>query len=122
MADYRLTVREWPATEQPREKLQLGGPGALSNAELIAILLRVGSEGEDVVSLSQRLLVEQGGVTGLQRAVFADIAAVRGMGAAKTCALKAALELGRRLMIEDAQMPSIRSPQDVANLLMFAIQ
>jgi DNA repair protein RadC len=118
MAEYRLTVREWPATEQPREKLQLGGPAALSNAELIAILLRVGSEGEDVVSLSQRLLVEQGGLLGLHRAIFADISAVRGMGAAKTCALKAALELGRRLMVEDAQMPSIRSPQDVANLLM----
>lgn len=118
MAEYKLSVREWPATEQPREKLQQMGPGALSNAELIAILLRVGSEGEDVVALSQRLLIEQGGVSGLHRAVFADIAAVRGMGAAKTCALKAALELGRRLMLEDARMPSIRSPQDVANLLM----
>ncbi len=118
MPEYRLTVREWPAHEQPREKLQFAGAGALSNAELIAILLRVGSEGEDVVALSQRLLVEQRGLGGLQRAIFADIAAVRGMGAAKTCALKAALELGKRLMIEDAHMPSIRSPQDVANLLM----
>jgi DNA repair protein RadC len=118
MADYRLTMRDWPANEQPREKLQQIGPGALSNAELVAILLRVGSQGEDVVALSQRLLVQYRGLGGLNRAVFADLAAERGMGAAKTCALKAALELGKRMMIEEVQRIQINSPQDVANLLL----
>ncbi len=117
-ADYHLVVRDWPANEQPREKLQAIGPGALSNAELVAILLRVGSVGEDVVSLSQRLLVRYKGISGLNRAVFADLAGEHGMGAAKTCALKAALELGRRMLIEDAQRVQISSPQDVANMLM----
>lgn len=118
MAEYHLTMRDWPANEQPREKLQKGGAGALSNAELVAILLRVGSTGEDVVALSQRLLAHYKGLSGLNRAAFADLEGIRGMGAAKTCALKAALELGRRLMIEDEQRVQISSPQDVANLLL----
>lgn len=118
MSEYRLTMRDWPADEQPREKLQQAGPSALSNAELIAILLRVGSVGEDVVALSQRLLVQHSGLSGLNRLAFADLCDVRGMGAAKACALKAALELGRRLMVDEAQRIQIRSPQDVASLLM----
>src|SRR5581483_11522502 len=79
MADYRLTVREWPASERPREKLQQLGPTSLSNAELLAILLRVGSVGEDVVSLSQRMLVQYGGLAGLYKAVFSTLQGERGM-------------------------------------------
>jgi DNA repair protein RadC len=119
VGDYRLTVREWPASEQPREKLQQFGPASLSNAELIAILLRVGSAGEDVVALSQRLLVTYGGLAGLHRAVFDSLAAEHGMGMAKTSALKAALELGRRLLLDPGQeRMRIGSPDDVAQLLM----
>ncbi|MDB5056590.1 MAG: repair protein RadC [Chloroflexi bacterium] len=119
MAEYRLAVRDWPASEQPREKLQQFGPGSLSNAELIAILLRVGSVGEDVVSLSQRLLVQYGGLAGLHQAIFATLAAEHGMGQAKTSALKAALELGRRLLLDPGQeRMRISSPDDVAQLLM----
>jgi DNA repair protein RadC len=119
VTEYRLTVREWPASEQPREKLVQFGPNALSNAELIAILLRVGSVGEDVVSLSQRLLVQYGGLAGLHRAIFATLATEHGMGQAKTAALKAALELGRRLLLDPGQeRMRISSPDDVAQLLM----
>lgn len=119
MAEYHLTVRDWPASERPREKLQQLGPAALSNAELLAILLRVGSVGEDVVALSQRLLVQYGGLAGLYKAIFASLEGERGMGAAKTCTLKAALELGRRLTLDPGQeRMQIRSPHDVATLLM----
>jgi DNA repair protein RadC len=119
MAEYRPSVREWPASEQPREKLQQYGPGALSNAELIAILLRVGSTKEDVVALSQRLLVRYGGLAGLHRATFAALADEHGLGLAKICALKAALELGRRLLLDPGQeRMRIASPDDVAQLLM----
>jgi len=119
MAEYRPSVREWPASEQPREKLEQYGPGALSNAELIAILLRVGSAKEDVVALSQRLLVQYGGLSGLHRATVATLTEQHGMGLAKTCALKAALELGRRLLLDPGQERlRISSPDDVAQLLM----
>lgn len=119
MPEYHLTVREWPASERPREKLQQLGPTSLSNAELLAILLRVGSVGEDVVALSQRLLVQYGGLPGLYKAVFSTLQGERGMGEAKACTLKAALELGRRLMLDPGQeRVQIRSPHDVASLLM----
>jgi len=115
----RLSVREWPASERPREKLQHLGAQALSNAELLAILLRVGTTGEDVVALSQRLLVGYGGLSGLHRAVLDTLAAERGMGMAKASTLKAALELGRRLLLDPGQdRLQIRNPHDVANLLM----
>jgi DNA repair protein RadC len=119
MAEYRLAVRDWPASEQPREKLEHLGPGSLSNAELIAILLRVGSVGEDVVALSQHLLIEHEGLPGLSRVPFAELVERRGMGMAKTAALKAALELGRRLLLDPShERLRITSPRDVAQLLM----
>jgi DNA repair protein RadC len=114
-----LSVKKWPSSEQPREKLIQFGPGTLSNAELVAILLRVGSVGEDVVSLSQRLLVQYGGLAGLHKATFDALASEHGMANAKTAALKAALELGRRLMLDPGQeRMRISSPDDVAQLLM----
>src|SRR5713226_8528310 len=65
MADYHVSVREWPRSEQPREKLASLGESQLSTAELLAIMLRVGTHGEDVLTLSQRLLVKHHGLTGL---------------------------------------------------------
>lgn len=116
---YYLTIHDYPLGERPRERLQYFGPTALSNAELLAILLRVGIPGENVVTLSTRLLADFGGLTGLVKASFSDLASVKGMGTAKAAQLKAAIELGRRLLISspDAR-PQITSPLDAANLLM----
>jgi DNA repair protein RadC len=111
-------VKEWPSSEQPREKLVQLGPEHLSNTELLAILLRVGVAGQDVVSLSNELLVRFDGVLGLSRAPLATMSEVKGIGAAKAVAIKAALELGRRLLLSEAnERPQIRSPQDVASML-----
>jgi len=116
---YHLTIPDFPLGERPRERLQYYGPTALSNAELLAILLRIGSPGENAVALSTRLLAEFGGLAGLAKATFGDLAGIKGVGTAKTAQLKAALELGRRLLITspDAR-PQITSPLDAANLLM----
>jgi DNA repair protein RadC len=116
---YHPTIHDFPLGERPRERMQYYGPTALSNAELLAILLRVGSAGENVVALSTRLLAEFGGLAGLAKASFSDLASVKGVGTAKTAQLKAAIELGRRLLITspDAR-PQITSPLDAANLLM----
>lgn len=116
---YYLTIHDFPASERPRERLQYYGAAALSNAELLAILLRVGTHGENVVALSTRLLTQFGGLDGLAKAGFGDLARVKGIGVAKTAQLKAALELGRRLLLSspDAR-PQITSPADAANLLM----
>ncbi len=94
---YRLMLREMAADERPREKLKLRGSAALSDGELLAIILNTGSVGETVTDLSQRLLAHHGGLRGLFRLDLAELARIRGLGDAKAVRLKAALELGRRL-------------------------
>ncbi len=116
---YHITIREMPSGERPRERLQNYGASALSNTELLAILLRTGIKGENVLNLSARLLTEHGGLLGLAKANFSELAARKGLGPAKTSQLKAALELGKRLsMASPMQRPQITSPDSAANLLM----
>jgi len=109
-----------PAGDRPRERLEYAGPAALSSTELVAILLRTGSRGENALQLATRLLVEFKGLGGLAAASFAELAAVRGVGKAKASQLKAGLEIGRRwrAAASDDDRPQINSPQDAANLLM----
>lgn len=115
---HHLRIKELPPTEQPRERLRSQGAAALSDAELLAILLRVGVAGTNVVQLAQQLLVEHGGWTGLLRADYGELCKRRGVGEAKAAALKAALEIGRRLLIAGLEeRPQIKSPADVAGLL-----
>lgn len=117
-AEYRPTIREMPSEVRPRERLKQSGPGALSNGELLAILLRVGVQGENVLELSGRLLTQWGGLAGLARVSFAELCAAHGMGEAKACQVKAALELGVRLAAAlPEERPEINRPDDVANLL-----
>jgi DNA repair protein RadC len=112
-------MREMPATEQPRERLHSLGPAALSDAELLAILLRTGVTGRTVLDLARDLLIAHGGLQGLLRANTAELTREHGMGPAKAAQVKAALELGRRLLLAapDERL-QIRSPEDVAALLM----
>jgi DNA repair protein RadC len=116
---YHLTIHDLPEGERPRERLKYYGAGALSTAELLAILLRVGTQGENVVTLSTRMLIEFKGLHGLDKANFNELAQIKGIGMAKTAQLKAAMELGRRLLIASPEArPQITSPTDAANLLM----
>lgn len=115
---YRLTIKELPATERPREKLVANGPNALSSGELLAIILRTGTKGETVVDLANRLLVGFGGLQGLARASLTDLTRAHGLGQAKACEVKACLELARRLSLEQPEERFvIASPEDVARLL-----
>jgi DNA repair protein RadC len=117
--EYHPTIKELPKRERPRERLLRYGAGALSNAELLAIILRTGTRDENVIRVSQRLLATFEGLTGLARASTAELRAEKGLGPAKTSQLKAALELGRRLLVESpSERPQIRSPADAANLVM----
>jgi DNA repair protein RadC len=95
------------------------GPGSLSTAELIAILIRVGVKGESAVRLGERLLTQFKGLRGLARASIQELCQVHGLGPAKAVQLKAGLELGRRLLLTAPEdRPTITSPADVANQLM----
>lgn len=113
-----ITVKEMPAEERPRERLAHAGPQALSTIELLAIILRTGVGGENVINMSTRILAQYGGLAGLARADFAQLEAVKGLGPAKTAQLLAAFELGRRLTLESPEERlQIRSPADAAHLL-----
>jgi len=115
---YRIT--DLDEQERPRERLARLGAQSLSNAELIAILLRVGVVGENAVQVGQRLLQTFGGITGLHRAEFKDICAQHGLKTAKAAQIKAAIELGRRLTLESPEdKPTINSPADAAALLQY---
>jgi len=114
-----LTIKELPPDGRPREKLKALGAGALSEAELLAIILRVGSQGESVVDLSHRLLNTYGGLAGLARTPFTELCEVHGLKEAKTCQLKSALEIGRRLLLaQPEERTRVSSPGDLAPLLM----
>ena len=95
--DYHATVRELPSGERPRERLQHFGPQALSVAELLAIVLRTGTRGDNALELANKLLAKYGGLPGLVRADFRELCTEHGMGEAKSAQVKAALEIGRRL-------------------------
>ncbi|MFO7679102.1 MAG: DNA repair protein RadC [Chloroflexota bacterium] len=112
-------IRDMAEQDRPRERLQQVGPGAVSTAELLAIVLRTGSGGENVLRLAERLLAQFGSLPGLSRASMTELMAVKGVGAAKAAEVKASLELGRRLMASaPEERPVVSSPADAANLLM----
>ncbi|MBX3005056.1 MAG: DNA repair protein RadC [Anaerolineales bacterium] len=118
--EHRYRISDLASNERPRERLKAQGAAALSTAELLAVLLRTGLQGENAVALAQRLLQSFGGLPGLQRADFAEMEATLGLGEAKTATIKAAIELGRRLHTQDPQQRlRISSPADAAALLQY---
>jgi DNA repair protein RadC len=115
---YRIT--DMVPSERPRERLAHHGPQALSNAELLAILLRVGVSGENAVQVGLRLLRTFGGLNGLHQAPFDEICAQRGVGRAKAAQIKAAIEIGYRLkLVNPIERTSIHSPEDAAALVSY---
>ncbi len=117
---FTYRIADLHESERPRERLAALGPQALTNAELLAILLRVGVQGESAVHLGQRLLKTFGGLSGLHRVPFSELQNQRGVGPAKAAQIKAAIELGRRLAIESPEeRPAITSPADAAALVLY---
>ena len=116
---YQARIRDLPAADRPRERLRDAGAAALSNQELLAILLRTGQANESALAIASRLLAQFEGLVGLARTSFAELCAERGLGEAKAAQVQAALELGKRLAAaQPEERTTIRSPDDVANLLL----
>jgi len=113
-----LGVSERPPSERPRERLRALGPGALSDAELLALLLGTGTAREGVLDLAARVLSAVGGLGALSRLASSELAALPGLGPAKAAEIVAALELGRRVSgdLGSARM-QILSPADAAAFL-----
>ena len=115
---YQARIHDLPSGDRPRERLRDAGPAALSNSELLAILLRTGGANESALAMASRLLATFNGLAGLARSSFAELCAQRGLGEAKAAQIQAALELGKRLVAaQPEERPVIRSADDVARLL-----
>ncbi len=115
-----MALKDLPAQAQPREKLAARGPSALSDIELLAIVLRTGMAGKGVLQLAQELLQLPGraGLSGLLQAGHADLKAIKGLGPSKCAQLLAVLELARRAMAEQLrERPALASPEAVARYL-----
>ena len=96
----RTPINAWPPGERPREKLLERGPQALSDAELLAVVLRSGAPGKSAVALARELLSRFASLRGLIRADRAEVCAVGGLGPGKFAQLQAAMELSRRCLAE----------------------
>lgn len=113
-----VSLQGLPPEARPREKLLARGPGALSDAELLALLLRTGVAGKNVLMLAQELVDRFGGVAGLLHGGAEALKSVKGLGPAKRAELMAVAELARRALAQQLQRrPLIDSPQAVADYL-----
>jgi DNA repair protein RadC len=113
-------IKDLQQEDRPRERMVNIGPGALSNAELIGILLGSGMQGANAVQLGQRLLASVSGLEGLHRCSIHELEQHKGIGRVKAIQIKAAIELGRRLGSgRPVEKPQIQSPEDAAELLQY---
>ncbi len=117
-----MSLKDLPQEARPREKLLARGPGALSDAELLALLLRTGTAGKSVLHLAQELSDQFGGIAGLLNAPSNDLRAIKGLGPAKQAELQAVLELARRALAQTLrERAALDSPQAVKDYLQLQI-
>ena len=118
MSAVTMTLKGLPADARPREKLLQRGPTALSDAELLALLLRTGVQGKNVIQLAQELVDKFGGIAGLLHSGAKALEDVKGLGPAKRAELMAVVELARRALAQELkERPLFDSPTAVAQYL-----
>ena len=117
-----MVLKDIPPDARPREKLLAHGPGALADAELIALLLRTGFKGVSVLQLAEKMLADFGGLDGLLKTQPADLKRVKGLGPAKRAEIAAVMELARRsLQRELSARPVFDAPQRAKDYLRMQI-
>jgi len=112
-----LKIREMPKEDRPRERLAARGPSALSDAELVAILLATGTSGANAIEVARQLIKEYGSLGRLSRCSVKELAKIKGVGPAKAAQLAAAFGLGQRLAQENFAGRRIEKPEQVYELL-----
>ncbi|WP_438347116.1 RadC family protein [Paenibacillus sp. FA6] len=118
MESHTMLLRDLPHEERPRERMMQYGADALSHAELLAILLRTGSHKESAIHLAQRIMNQVGSIRNLVDLSIDELTQIKGIGNAKAVQLKAAIELGQRLVKSRmGDTVTIRSPRDAVDLL-----
>jgi DNA repair protein RadC len=114
-----LRIRDVPESERPRERMMREGAERLSNAELVAILLRTGTSSESALRLAERVLTQTGGLRELADVTLNELMNIRGIGPAKAVQLFAGIELGRRISRTlPPERKAVRSPKDAADWVM----
>src|SRR5439155_25846982 len=114
---WQLKIREMPRDERPREKLATHGSSALSDPELIAILLRTGVVGANAIDVARDLLKRHGSLKELSRCSVDELSKIRGIGFAKAVQLVAAFGLGQRLAHETLSKQKLDSPEVIHELV-----
>ncbi|MDD4069380.1 MAG: DNA repair protein RadC [Candidatus Izemoplasmatales bacterium] len=112
-------IKDMPKTERPRERLLNYGPESLSSYELIAILLRVGSEGQSVIELAKSLVNNINSLSDLRSMTVDELKKFKGIGKAKAITLLAAIELGKRTLTPKTEKQQITSPANVYDILKY---
>lgn len=113
-----MAISDWPEDQRPRERLIKQGAQALSDAELLAIFLRVGVKGKSAVDLGREMVMRFGSINGLFAAELKEFSSINGLGEAKYAQLQAALELARRALAEDMRAGDVlNSPHAVRQYL-----
>ena len=117
-----MSIKNWVAGERPREKLLERGASALSDAELLAILLRVGTQGMNAVDLARSLLETYGGLGGVMHANVHELSRHKGMGLAAFAQFATVLEIGRRVLGEELRQQTVfHNPQMAGDFLRLKI-
>lgn len=118
-----MGICDWRKSERPRERLEALGAQALSNAELLAIVLRTGVKGVSAVDLGRKLLDEFGGLVGVFAAKGSELLEYPGMGMAKVSLFEAITEIYRRILLEQAKdAPILTDPDNIFRLIQFSIR
>jgi DNA repair protein RadC len=115
---YKPTIKDWPKDERPREKLIKQGTDKLSDTELLAIIIRTGEwhSGDSAIDLARKLIIRFGNLRNLDSASISELSQIKGIGILKAAEIKAALEIGKRLLKQKAESKKkIESTEDVIN-------
>lgn len=116
---YNLKLKDIPSTERPVEKLLKYGPDKLSNSELLAIILRTGIKGENILTLSNRIIAEFNGLEGLLNVGIGEITSIKGIKESKGSQILALVELAKRInSLNRSNNQKVTSPKDIAEMLM----
>jgi len=116
--EYNISIKNMPENMRPREKLLNWGETKLSDVELLAIILGMGTRNVSALELANFLVVKYKGLRGLKESSLEELIEERGIGPAKAVTIKAAVELGRRIAVNVQGKIPIKSPEDVRNIVM----
>ncbi|MCM8829519.1 MAG: DNA repair protein RadC [Candidatus Omnitrophica bacterium] len=120
MDRYSIPIKNWPEDEKPREKLLKYGEHKLTDTELLAILIRTGSKGETAVDIARRIMQKFGSFRNMSHTSIHKWKDIKGLGKAKLCQIKSAIEIGRRFREEELKGKKVKitGPEDVFSLLL----